>query len=212
MREIETRRRRRKRRGCGCGFGIFNFILFLAVICTAAYFVGRVWFGSDWTSKIKTTQYPLKYQHFVEKYADEYDLDKYLVYAVIRTESRFDRYAVSSANAKGLMQITDETGADCANRIGLTDFTSDALFDPETNIRLGCYYLNHLIKTYKSDIIVALAAYNGGIGNVNSWLNDPNYSDKNGKLVSIPFGETRNYVSRVTEAHEMYKSIYESNN
>ncbi len=204
----ESGRKSRRRRRAGCTAGIIRFILFLAIVVLAAYFLGRAYFDSDISDKIKRTQYPIKYEHFVEKYSDEYGLDKYLVYAVMRTESRFDKYAVSNAGAKGLMQITDETGKDCARRLDISRYSDDALFDPEINIEIGCYYLKGLLDKY-DNVNNALAAYNGGPGNVDKWLLDPNCVDGGGTLVNIPFRETKNYVVRVNEAREMYKSIYE---
>lgn len=206
MRKADRKRRRRHRRGCGTG--IFKFIFFLTIVIFAAYFLGRAYFGSDISDKIKKTQYPIKYEYFVEKYSDEYGLDKYLVYAVMRTESRFDKFAVSNAGAKGLMQITDETGEDCARRLKISGYSGDALFDPEINIQIGCYYLKRLLDKY-DNVNNALAAYNGGPGNVDKWLLDPSYVDGSGTLVNIPFRETKNYVVRVNEAREMYKAIYE---
>ena len=201
--------KRKRKNGCfGCIGSLIKLLIFLAVIIIAANFVVKTYYGSDISKKIKQAQYPIKYEYFVEKYSAEYNLDKYLVYAVIRTESRFDKYAVSSADAKGLMQLTDETGSHCAKKIKLDGYSESALFDPEINIRLGCYYLNHLKSFYK-DTNTALAAYNGGPGNVDKWLSDPNCVDDSGKLINIPFKETRNYIVRVNEAMEMYKSIYE---
>lgn len=207
MREFRRKKRRYRWRG-GCSTGIFKFIIFLLAVVMIAYFAARSYLGSDIADKIKKTQYPIKYEYFVEKYSAEYDLDKYLVYAVIRTESRFDKYAVSTAGAKGLMQLTDETGEDCARKLKLDGYSANALFDPEVNIQLGCYYLRRLINDYK-DINTALAAYNGGPGNVNKWLEDQNYIDNSGQLVNIPFEETRNYVVRINDAQEKYKNIYD---
>ena len=206
MRKAGYKSRRRQRSGCTAG--VFKFIFFLLLIILTAYFLGRAYFNSDISDKIKRTQYPIKYQHFVEKYSEEYELDKYLVYAVMRTESRFDKYAVSSAGAKGLMQITDETGEDCVRLLKISNYSADALFDPEINIKIGCYYLKVLLDKY-DNLNNALAAYNGGPGNVDKWLLDKNCVDSDGTLVNIPFRETRNYVVRVNEAREMYKEIYE---
>ena len=80
--------------------------------------------------------------------------------------------------------------------------------DPETNIRFGCHYLRHLIDVY-GNIDTALAAYNGGMGNVYSWLNDSRYSDDGVTLKYIPFSETRNYVVKVNSSWEHYKEMYQ---
>lgn len=207
MREASYKTRRGN--GCfGCIGGLIKFIIFIGVIIVVANFVFKTYFGADISDKIKQTQYPIKYEFFVEKYAAEYKLDKYLVYAVIRTESRFDKYAVSSANAKGLMQLTDETGVFCAKKMKLDGYSESALFDPEINIRMGCFYLSYLISAYK-DINTAVAAYNGGPGNVDKWLANPTHTNGSDKLINIPFKETKDYVLRVNEAYEMYKNLYE---
>lgn len=207
MRNPRSKSRRKKKNGCIGGF--MKFLIFILIIILFARFLVNKYQESDLSTKIKKNQYPIKYEHFVEKYSAQYNLDKYLVYAVIRTESRFDVYAVSSAEAKGLMQLTDETGSECAAKIGLTRYTNDMLFDPETNIRLGCYYLSRLIKSYKGNIETALAAYNGGPGNVQKWLESGDTTDSDVNLDNIPFAETRSYVKRVTEARQMYKSLYD---
>lgn len=210
MREPMPKRRRKKQRKVqsGCGSGCFKFVIFIAVMILLAVFLVNKYNSSDISSNIKKKQYPIKYEHFVDKYSEKYGLDRYLVLAVIRTESRFDVYAVSSADAKGLMQLTDETGSHVAKKIGLTKYTNDMLFDPETNIQLGCCYLSELISKYKNDVDTALAAYNGGPGNVDKWLSNDEYTDGTGKLQTIPYAETRNYVKKVNEAMNMYKSLY----
>ena len=81
--------------------------------------------------------------------------------------------------------------------------------DPETNIMLGCHYLRHLLDVYEVTD-TALAAYNGGMGNVSSWLSDPRYSDDGITLKDIPFPETKNYVVRVNEAWTHYRETFEN--
>ena len=210
MREVNytPKRSGRRRRKRGCSSGCLVFVIFLAVLIFLAYMGVSHYKNINISDRIRRNQYPIKYEHFVEQYSKKYELDKWLVYGLIRTESRFDVYAVSSANAKGLMQLTDETGVECAKKLGVSGYTSDKLFDPETNIRFGCYYLSNLIKKYDY-LENAIAAYNGGPGNVDSWRADGKHTDSSGKLINIPFTETRNYVERVIEARDMYKKIYE---
>lgn len=204
MRRLEKSNKGRSKRGCAGA--LIRFLLFLLVIILLAVFVVNKYNDSGMSEKIKRKQYPVKYEHFVEKYAEEYDLDKYLVLSVIRTESRFDVYAVSSVGAKGLMQLTDETGRDCAKKLKMSGYTDDVLFDPEINIRLGCFYLNSLIEKY-GDLNTALAAYNGGPGNVDKWLSEQG-KKSDIKVENIPFYETRHYVQKVNEAYRTYKSLY----
>lgn len=153
-------------------------------------------------------KYPIRYQDIVENYAEEFDLDQALVYSVILTESRFDTYAESKVGAKGVMQLTDETGSECAKKLGIENFMPEQLFEPEINIRLGCYYLKKLIRDYDGITETAIAAYNGGPGNVNQWLRNPEYSSGDGILNEIPFRETRDYVQKVRKAYWNYQSIY----
>lgn len=152
--------------------------------------------------------YPVKYSEIVEEKAEEYGLDKYLVYAVIRTESKFKEDAISDAGAKGLMQLMDETAAECNEKGGFGFDIEKEIYDPKINITLGCYYLSKLIKTYEGDISLAITAYNGGTGNVGKWLKDDKLSDGDGGLIDIPFEETKGYVDKVLASYEKYKEIY----
>lgn len=210
MREVKNSRRgKQKKKKSGCCLGRFLVLLIIFTIVGVLGFKALAGLGLK--NYMLQAFYPIRYQEYVEEYAKEFGLDEALVYAVIRTESRFDTYAESSAGAKGLMQLTDETGKDCARKLKMTNFTKDQLFDPEVNIRLGCYYLKKLIKDYDGITQTAIAAYNGGPGNVNSWLDDPAYSSGDGTLAEIPFRETRNYVKKVTDAYWNYQTIYNLN-
>ncbi len=148
---------------------------------------------------------PLKYEKYIEKYADEYELDKYLVMGVIRAESSFEDNAHSGV-ARGLMQITDDTARWIAKELKL-EYSQDMILDAETNINMGCFYLSYLIERYKNTE-TALAAYNAGMGNVSSWLSDARYSSDGMALYEIPYGETKNYVRRVGVFEKLYKKIY----
>ncbi len=154
--------------------------------------------------------YPVKYQEYVEKYAQEYNLDKYLVYAVIKVESKFNADAASDAGAKGLMQLMDETAAECNEKGGFGYNIPEDLYDPEKNIRLGCYYLSSLMDIYR-DSKLAVTAYNGGTGNVDEWLKDAELADGNGGLREIPYSETRKYVKKVFNAFDTYNDLYKYN-
>lgn len=152
--------------------------------------------------------YPLTFSEYVVKYSDEYELDKNLVYSIIKAESGFDHQAISPRDAKGLMQILDSTGEWAAEKIKIEDFESSMLLEPETNIRIGCWYIAKLLDQYNQNTELALAAYNAGSGNVSKWLKDTSIS-KNGKtLDNIPFEETKNYVAKIKKYNNMYKKLY----
>ena len=152
--------------------------------------------------------YPQDYAEYVEVYAARYGVPESLVYAVIRTESGFDSGAISSAGAVGLMQIMPETFAWLTDEILFDHLDEGMLYDPETNIRYGTYLLSRYYDRY-GDWSVALAAYNGGPGNVDDWLVDPDYGDGEGGLSYIPFRETRRYVKKVADARDTYERLYE---
>ncbi len=156
---------------------------------------------------MKNYVYPYKYTEYVNKYSEEYEIDPYLVLAVIKTESDFNKEAVSKREAKGLMQIMDTTGQWAAKEIGINYFMPSMLFDPELNIRMGCWYLKTLEKEF-DNLDLILAAYNGGSGNVNKWLSDEEYSLDGESLNYIPFPETKKYVDKVKANYNIYKYLY----
>ncbi len=133
-----------------------------------------------------------------------------LVHALIRQESAFDRNALSPAGARGLMQLMPGTARETAGKIGMNYFSVDSLSDPDQNIRLGSAYLKRLIDRYDGSYPLALAAYNGGPGRVDKWVQefgDPRTGDVDilDWIEQIPVSETRNYVQRVLEAVYIYR-------
>ncbi len=178
----------------------------IALVLAFTIFVsGYMLYQSDYVKRIR---YPLKYKEHIQRYAAEYSLDSCLVASVIWVESKYDTSAVSRKNAMGLMQLIPETARWGAAKIGIQDFNESMLFDPDVNIRLGCWYLSYLIRQFPDDIRLVLAAYNGGIGNVKAWLENKEYSADGKTLDHIPFGETRTYVDLVLKIYDIYKQIY----
>lgn len=158
---------------------------------------------------IQRSIYPIRFRETVEETAEKCSIPPSLIYAVIHTESKFDSAAMSSANAKGLMQITDETYLWAIKRAGEAASTHDPddLYDPEINIRTGCYILVLLSEQF-DNIETVLAAYNAGQGRVNKWLKDPACSNDGQTLTHIPYEETANYVHRVINTQKMYQKLY----
>ena len=154
--------------------------------------------------------FPLKYKTQVVKYSLESGLDPFLVFAVIKAESSFNPNAVSPKNARGLMQITDRTGIWGARILKLKDFNVDMLYDPDINIRIGCWYLKTLMKEFNNNEELVIIAYNGGSGNVSEWLKDRKYSDSGGSVERIPFKETEAFLKRVKNFYKIYKVLYEN--
>lgn len=163
-------------------------------------------------NRAEEATHPIKYEEIVAKYADEYGIPETLIFAIIKVESDFDATATSSAGAIGLMQMMPSTFEWLTGEEHLREYLpSSSLLLPEVSIRYGVYYLSYLYQKFDCNQKTALAAYNGGEGNVAKWLKDPDYSDGNGNLTYIPFEETRSYVSKVLDAEQTYQKIhYES--
>lgn len=150
---------------------------------------------------------PEEISSFVEKYSDEYDVPQHIIYAVIKAESGFDPEARSGVGAIGLMQMMPSTFEDMTDNHLKEYLDSSALYDPETNIRYGTYYLSYLYKMFGNWDVV-YAAYNGGLGKVKAWLEDERYSPDGKTLRQIPIDETREYVKRVSKNIEKYDELY----
>lgn len=166
----------------------------LAIICLIflAFF-----HGSRLGEKIK---YPVSYSSYIIRYSKENELDPYLVIAMIRQESNFVADA-RSPYAGGLMQLTETTATEYAEKMGLTKYD---YMDPETNIQIGCFVMSSLIEKY-GDVNTALAAYNAGVGNVDNWLTNPDYSLDGKTLYRIPYSETRNYIQKINAYVDEYR-------
>jgi len=152
-------------------------------------------------------RFPLQYEALIFRYSETHDLDPFLVMGVIQAESSFRPEVVSPMGATGLMQIMPGTAEWLAGRMGI-DFEEGDLINPAYNIRMGTYYLRLLINMFEY-VDTALAAYNAGMGNVRSWLEQERYSYDGATLHTIPFTETRNYVERVNRFMEIYRELYE---
>ena len=135
-----------------------------------------------------------------------------LAHGIMRQESSFDRAAVSSAGARGMMQLMPATAAQEARRLGLDYSQSRLTDDPGYNVLLGSHHLSGLMDRWGGNAVLVAAAYNAGSGNVNRWVasnGDPRMAnvDVLQWIEDIPFSETRNYVQRVIENTMVYDSM-----
>ena len=150
---------------------------------------------------------PLRHEDIIRQQAAAKDLDPALLAGMIYAESKF-RDVTSAAGAKGLMQITPATAAYIAHLSGGTAFELRDLSTPQVNISYGAYYLRYLLNRYKSNIVLALAAYNAGAGNVDHWLGVASAQARSLRVRDIPFPETKAYVQRVIDAQARYAKEY----
>lgn len=152
--------------------------------------------------------YPCHYRSLVVENAKRYEVDPLLIYAMMKAESKHNTNAISRSGAKGLMQIMDKTGAWGAKEVGIEDYNHEELFQPETNIKIGCWYVSKLIRQYEGNITMVLAAYNAGTGNVAKWRMDSQCSLDGKTLYRIPFKETHAYIEKVKRNYFIYKVLY----
>ncbi len=150
---------------------------------------------------LRKYEYPLKYSQFVTVFSEQYDVDPLLVYSVMKAESKFKPDARSHKDAQGLMQITPETARWALEEMGMD--VSLNIFDPETNVRVGSWYLAKLSDDHNGDIAAVLAAYNAGSSNVNKWKKGETLS-----LSDIQYQETYDYVYKTLKYYEAYKKLY----
>lgn len=151
--------------------------------------------------------YPIKYEDIIDKYAKENGVEKTLILAIIKTESGYDKNAVSSAGASGLMQMMEDAFDWTKFRMNDdSDISYDDIFDPEISIKYGTYMLKLLLEEYEHEE-EAIAAYHAGRSCVNGWLSDKQYSDDGITLDKIPVKETDHYVYKVMKAWNIYNSM-----
>jgi len=148
--------------------------------------------------------YPLEFQASILESSTRYQINPYLIAAVINAESGFDPTTRSSAGAVGLMQVLPSTARELADRgaVDAATYPPEELSDPAVNIEYGTAYLRQLIRRYH-EVETALAAYNAGLRHVDEW------ADKGGDIRdAIEFPETRHYVLRVVRGRDRYEALY----
>ncbi|WP_296112959.1 lytic transglycosylase domain-containing protein [uncultured Anaerococcus sp.] len=170
-------------------------ILLLFVICyvTIAYQASRT---------------RISYQDEIYEYSEKYNVDPLLTASIIKVESDFDRDAESQQGAQGLMQLLDDTAKHAADLTG-KDYYPDKLSEVEYNLDLGIAYYDYLYRYYNNRNL-ALAAYNGGIGNVDKWIDEGVVDPVDPDPQDIPFEETRQYVVKIDANYDVYKKFYKN--
>lgn len=184
-----------------------QLVLRLAALCLAV--VLTVCAVPPLCNRAEQLLYPRKYEQLVEKWAAAYELDPLLVYAFIRTESGFDPQATSTVDARGLMQMTEETFIWLRSKIAPDEGLLFAnLYDPETSIRFGCYYLHLCMERYNGDVATAAAAYHSGWGTVDALLQMEEHSADGETLQGFPYNQMNHYVKKITSCYARYQRIY----
>lgn len=153
-------------------------------------------------------RHPLYYQDIIEAAASENNLNPALLCAVILCESSYDPQAESRLGARGLMQLMEPTAEWIAEKLNVENYSFDMMYDAETNVRFGAWYLGYLARRFDGDALKVVCAYHAGQGNVDSWLSNPLYSSDGVTLTTIPTEDTAKYAKRVLSAYEVYEKYY----
>jgi len=192
-----ARRRALRRRRVGLLAGVALLVaLAAAVLWPAAH------------DAVQEITLPLRHEDIIRQQAKDKDLDPALIAGVVYAESKFRDGQRSSAGAVGLMQLTPRTARDIARKSGGTAFVEADLGTPQVNIAYGAFYLRYLLDRYGGNEAFALAAYNGGEGNVDRWIAAARDKGEALTVDAIPFAETREYVGRVEQARDQYRARY----
>lgn len=178
---------------------LFKILLLIILLIILINFISSIYLF---------VKYPIGYRNHISRYAKEFDVDPYLVAAIINVESRYDSDARSIKEAKGLMQIGPNTGQWASEVLGLEDYSEERLFEPELNIKIGSWYISRLLMEFDNNIENVILAYNAGSGNVKKWLDNKEYSLDGKNINSIPFKETEDYIVRVKDSYSVYKKVY----
>ncbi|MCI8759999.1 MAG: lytic transglycosylase domain-containing protein [Clostridia bacterium] len=156
--------------------------------------------------------YPQTYQEAVKIYEEKYKVEANLIFALIKAESDFNKEAVSSRNAIGLMQLMEETAKDVARKNDIelnAQNVKEELLDVYKNIDIGTCYLATLLEKYDNKE-VALAAYNAGIGTVDGWIEKGIIKSDGTDIEKIPYKETNNYVRKILRDYKIYQYLYDN--
>lgn len=154
-----------------------------------------------------TLAYPLAYRGYVEHFSENVGLDKNITWAIMREESAFKPTIVSSADARGLMQIIPQTGIEISDSLEKI-FHPDDLNNPEIAIELGTEYLKQLTNYFDDHLPYAIASYNAGPEAVERWRKWGDSLEPDLFIELIPYNETRNYVKKVLQSYWTYHALY----
>lgn len=195
---------------------IFLFLLAAVLLINASVVVTRNYLAAQEERRrleaeaAERAQHPLYYESLIRQYAAEQNIDPALIAAIILCESSYDPQSVSRLGARGLMQLMEDTAGWVAHKLDEddADYSFDRLFDPETNIRFGSWYLGYLSRRFNGDNKKVVCAYHAGQGNVDAWLKNPSYSSDGVTLDTIPTQDTASYAGRVLRAIDVYHKYY----
>jgi len=186
----------------------FIKLLIILIILLATYFILFKYLKVQ--NIILKKIYPIQYSEYVEEYSKENNIDPYMIYSIIKAESNFNPNVKSQSNAIGLMQLLETTAIEMSNITDENNITEKELYEPEINIKLGVLYYAYLVDRYKGNNILALTAYNAGMGNLDEWISQGIIKSDGSDIENIPYKETNNYVRKILRDYQLYIKLYDT--
>lgn len=170
------------------------------------FLIGLLFYQSGWMGR---WIYPIHYEQDIRISAQNYQIDPYLIAAIIRVESNYQLNRVSKKGALGIMQIMPDTADWIISQAGFTNVSHEELASrADIGIEIGAWYLQSLFRQFDGNRIAVIASYNAGPGHVRKWLNENKWSGEYKTVDQIPFGETRHYIRRVMYYYNKYNQVY----
>lgn len=183
---------------------IFTYLRYLLIVllCWSAW---TIWHLDAFQMRFV---YMWPYQQTIIEYSEKNQVDPFLVAAIIKNESNFQQQAVSEVGAIGLMQIMPVTGSWIAGEMGLEKYQEEQLYQTQTNIRMGCWYLGELQYEFHNNATLMVMAYNAGRGQTREWMESYGWDYSFQQAEVIPFADTREYVTKVLADRDNYYRLY----
>lgn len=190
-------------------------LMFVSLALLAAQNMMQAWLTQRQQAREAAYQavvdaHPMYYTDLIARYSEEYNLRPAFVTAIILNESSFRTDAESNVGARGLMQLMPDTAEWIAGKLDVSGYSFERMYDAESNIRFGTWYLNYLSKLFRGDPVAVACAYHAGQSTVASWLSDRSISldGMTLPLENLPNGPTKTYAGRVTQDYGIYDALY----
>ncbi len=159
---------------------------------------------------VRQLYYPLDYSDVIGEWAEKRELDRHLIFAIIRQESAFDANAISRSGARGLMQLMPATGQELARRLRLP-YSRGRLSQPAYSVQLGTQYFSQVLAMFDGDVQLALAGYNGGPFRIRRWWREADPGSSVDRFIEgLALSETTTYVKRILTLQDSYDQLYGS--
>ncbi len=162
-------------------------------------------------AQVSPTNFPVMFREEILAAAKPRKIDPRFILAIMKQESSFRPAVKSPSAARGLMQLVIDTAMKYNKKAGYPALQPDDLYNPKTNIAIGCEYIADLKNQFGGLLEAVAASYNGGEDNAHRWLNRSKPKEPGVFAAEVGFAETKNYVFKVMNNYRAYKELYDEN-